>query len=554
MKLTAELALDVLLLFVSGILLVSIYAHRYFLALLDLGLTGIPQRILRLAACATENGSLRDSLLNLMALRTLQRGDRRLEWVNRLIACGWPYLNKRFEEALAEYGIAKDCVLVCGDLRFTIEQLKLGSRPPKVLSLLVHDESTFQVNPKQMVMDLEVVYNSLCLAVVNCDFPLVGKFKCGIRNFKGDFFMRLILRPIAIDCLGGICISLLKTPKLDFEGLEAATITNNPTFKKIIITTIIDNFPQRFCLPLENDKVRELAYPSPFAICMFQVACKMRPEASCCCLGRRRSKVFVNFKICGKFFKVEAAPSLSKAVWHSTELDDFLETFIVSRTESVGDDNYDLKVTFGSLVQDGELGKIIKVPASPSSASQVGDAEVDDHLTVRVIVLRLNNKSKNLREIINPTVSKFLKSKIPIGFISIYFGEVTFNVPASDCLLITQIGRRKFFTNKYFFRTIEASTRIEECIYIPFVKIPNSQIKLQLIFNCENSQLVSHKKIDLETILHFVNMERDLELEFSLQSKVVAKLNTFVEVNSVLNEQFARLLVSKELNVPIDYL
>ena len=533
-----RLAIDAIVFLMACLLLFSIYVNRYVSSLLNLGVSGASNELLRIAAFLTQRGKLRNFLLDFMSLRTPRTGDRQLKWINRLIAFCWNCLDHILKNSRDKLQIFQDDGIDCGEIKVKIERLELGQRAPVMTGLTVYDESTLQVNPSQMILDVEIVLDSSCLMIFLFDMPVIGRIRGGIRDLRGKFLIRFILRPIDSNGLGGVCVFFLEVPKWDFEGVDAASFVNRPIVRRIINKILNDFMPVKFYIPFKAEKTRQLIYPSPFAICMFKIACKSAPKRIWCCPSFWRKKVYVYLKISERYYKVEAAPSLDNAVWHSIDINDYLDTFSILRM-GTDQDKYDVQFKVGSLVKEDRFGKIIRISIHI-------DNEITDQLMMEILVFKLSNERNNLELVKTLPLSRF-SYNFPLGFITIYFEKIEFIICTDYVKLAIFIGKNKVKLDKIFVHG-STSVKLGECIHVPYINlVENSRIKFVLVAYSKSHEFISHGKFDAGKIAQLQLMIQNFQVKFKRRNNPVVSVKGSIEVTAISKDEIVRLLSTRRI-------
>ena len=167
----------------------------------------------------------------------------------KIIEGFWPYLKMYLSKAsnigtaldpniLAEYGIT----------RVSFTEIQAGDIPPRVEGIKVHRVD----NNSEIVIDVSICYAGDSRIVTTLDLDKIGlKVPIIANNISVKAGLRLVLHPVykSLPVLGGISISLLDRPTLDWEFSGLSSVLNFILVKQLICDYICDVLDESLVLP-----------------------------------------------------------------------------------------------------------------------------------------------------------------------------------------------------------------------------------------------------------------------------------------------------------------
>lgn len=538
----------ILLLAACGVLL-DIFINKYILHLLDtVSFPNSLRCLIKFVVSKTNNGWLRRYLIRKLCI-SKEKNYKHLDWINMVIKFIWPRLNDQIQKWIETEGSSE---IETGGLKFYIREFQIGKVPPQVIYLMIHDESSYQVNPNQMVVDIGITYQSECIAIIDCVVPIIGTVSGGFENLSCELLFRIIFRPVSLSGFGGLCVELLLKPKYNLNGLRAASLINLPMIKQFIANMIDEHLPTKYCIPFKKSKVRQVTCPTPYAMCMYKVAFKspLFNESA------EQVNQQVHLKIAEKLFKISISSSIDEAVWYSCDVNDFIDYFIISRKQIGANDGSSFRIKFGSLVTSDKIGRYLDFPS--------GDTGMDE-LTIQVIIFRLKNTLKNLDNVIELLNTKWPRQILPIGYLVIYLDCLDFEESAIMCFLSLKYGRslvsfEPFVPEKEDENEdededeVEGGTvknkktiRIEESINLPYIKRPHN---VGLVFQLLIENKLCEYKLTLDPLFKKKFMADKFQVTFKSEETQIAKLNCFVEVTSIAKKELELMFTKKIFSPP----
>ena len=175
---------------------------------------------------------------------------QRAEWVNRIIARVWPRVEVWLTSALANIEHKAEVVetihkMGCTGIKFN--KVKLGSVPVRVGGVKIHSE-----NRTEVVMDVNFTYYGDCDVELTLEMPSpASPLVSSLRNVSFEGLLRIQMNPLIKNppLVGGLRISLLSRPILDFELGGVAGILELPGLQQIVRYLLLDQIERALVTP-----------------------------------------------------------------------------------------------------------------------------------------------------------------------------------------------------------------------------------------------------------------------------------------------------------------
>lgn len=365
-------------------------------------------------------------------------------WFNDLVERFWPFLNPLIQKEVDQHGLSlKGPGIEALGSKIKFNRLTLGDRAPSVSHIKLIQGS----RNDEIILNCQLLYYGNCLMSFSRRALKVYEMKIGLKDIYFQADARITLRPVLPKppFLGGLVVTLVEPPLIDFEGFNLGSLADNRVIKNLIITVISGMVvePNKLSVSLMKDHAmkRSTAFPVPLGLCYFEVIEIHDLAPSSAYLSN--NQIFCIVKVGETFFQTD----VNKSEWSDDGLENDRKRRRRSKKRNV-QVNYKQSAPFHDFIDTFSIQVIDKDTSSSSRDGSLGNIRFqissilgpDTNGTRKWLPLnrsmtgRVHFRLTCLPLTCNPMDAKNSMNRIkqlthisddfPIGFLSVYLHEI----------------------------------------------------------------------------------------------------------------------------------